>query len=111
MLSQQENELLTHTGPGTPMGDLFRRFWLPAMLSTELPEPDCSPVKLTLLSEDLVAFRDSAGKVGFLDRYCPHRGSSLYWVRNEEEGLRCVYHVWKFDVNGNCVAMANELTE
>jgi phthalate 4,5-dioxygenase len=111
MLSQQENELLTHTGPGTPMGDLFRRFWLPAMLSTELPDPDCPPVKLTLLSEDLVAFRDSSGKVGILDRYCPHRGSSLYWGHNEEEGLRCVYHGWKFDVNGTCVDMPNEPTE
>ena len=111
MLSKEENELLTQTGPGTPMGELFRRFWLPALLSSELPEPDCAPVKLTILSEDLVAFRDSEGRVGVLDRYCPHRGSSLYWGRNEESGLRCVYHGWKFDVAGHCVDMPNEPEE
>jgi nitrite reductase/ring-hydroxylating ferredoxin subunit len=111
MLSQEENELLTQTGPGTPMGELFRRFWLPALLSSELPSPDCPPIKFTLLSEDLVAFRDSSGRVGVLDRYCPHRGSSLYWGRNEEEGLRCVYHGWKFDVAGTCVDMPNEPVE
>jgi len=111
MLTQEENQRLTQTDPGTPMGELFRRFWLPAMLSTELPEPDCPPVKLRVLSEDLVAFRDSDGRVGALDRYCPHRGSSLYWGRNEEEGLRCVYHGWKFDVGGHCVDMPNEPAE
>src|ERR1700722_431035 len=111
MLSKEENELLTQTGPGTPMGELFRRFWLPALLSSELPEPDCAPVKLTILSEDLVAFRDSEGRVGVLERYCPHRGSSLFWGRNEESGLRCVYHGWKFDVTGSCVDMPNEPME
>jgi phthalate 4,5-dioxygenase len=111
MLTVQENQLLTRTGPGTPMGELFRRFWLPALLSTELPEPDCPPVKLTLLSENLVAFRDSSGRVGVLERYCPHRGSSLYWGRNEDEGLRCVYHGWKFDVAGHCLDMPNEPAE
>ncbi|HTE85998.1 MAG TPA: Rieske 2Fe-2S domain-containing protein [Dehalococcoidia bacterium] len=111
MLTKEENDLLTRTGPGTPMGELFRRFWLPALLSTELPEPDCPPVKLMILSEDLVAFRDSEGRVGVLDRYCPHRGSSLFWGRNEESGLRCVYHGWKFDVAGSCVDMPNEPPE
>jgi phthalate 4,5-dioxygenase len=111
MLSKEENELLTRTGPGTPVGELFRRFWLPAMLSSELPGPDCPPVKLTILSEELVAFRDSDGKIGVLDRYCPHRGSSLFWGRNEESGLRCVYHGWKFDVDGTCVDMPNEPVE
>jgi nitrite reductase/ring-hydroxylating ferredoxin subunit len=111
MLSKEENELLTRTGPGTPMGELFRRFWLPVMLSDELPSPDCPPLKLTILSEDLVAFRDSDGRIGVLGRYCPHRGSSLYWGRNEESGLRCVYHGWKFDVNGTCVDMPNEPAE
>jgi phthalate 4,5-dioxygenase len=111
MLRKEENELLTRTGPGTPMGELFRRFWLPVMLSTELPRPDCAPVKLTILSEELVAFRDSDGKIGVLDRYCPHRGSSLFWGRNEESGLRCVYHGWKFDVAGTCVDMPNEPVE
>lgn len=108
MLSQEENKLLTETGPGTPMGELFRRFWLPAMLSSELPHPDCPPVRLTLLSEELIAFRDTLGRVGVLDRFCPHRGASLFWGRNEECGLRCVYHGWKYDVTGQCVDMPNE---
>jgi nitrite reductase/ring-hydroxylating ferredoxin subunit len=93
------------------MGELFRRFWLPVMLSTELPGSDCPPVKLTVLSEELVAFRDSNGQTGILDRYCPHRGSSLFWGRNEDSGLRCVYHGWKFDVTGSCVDMPNEPPE
>lgn len=108
MLTIPENELLTKTGPGTPMGTLFKRYWLPAFLSSELPDPDGSPMKLTLLSERLVAFRDTEGRVGIVDTYCPHRGSNLYWGRNEESGLRCVYHGWKFDVAGQCVDMPNE---
>ena len=108
MLSQDENELLTRVGPGTPMGALFRRFWLPAMLSSELPAPDCPPVRLRLLGEDLVAFRDSNGQPGVLAANCPHRGASLFFGRNEECGLRCVYHGWKFDVHGACVDMPNE---
>ncbi|HLZ72381.1 MAG TPA: Rieske 2Fe-2S domain-containing protein [Dehalococcoidia bacterium] len=111
MLTQQENRLLTETGPQTPMGGLLRRFWLPALLSSELPRPDSPPVRLTLLSEDLIAFRDSEGRVGVLDRYCPHRGASLFWGRNEECGLRCVYHGWKFDVQGHCMDMPNEPAE
>jgi phenylpropionate dioxygenase-like ring-hydroxylating dioxygenase large terminal subunit len=90
------------------MGELFRRYWLPVLLSEELPAPDCSPLKLTLLNEELVVFRDSNGDIGVLDRFCPHRGASLYWGRNEEAGLRCVYHGWKFDIAGNCVDMPNE---
>ncbi|MBV8084860.1 MAG: Rieske 2Fe-2S domain-containing protein [Chloroflexi bacterium] len=108
MLSAQENELITRVGPGTPMGNLFRRHWLPAMLSTELPEPDCPPIKLRLLGEDLVAVRLTSGQVAVLHTYCPHRNANLFWGRNEEEGLRCVYHGWKFDVDGNCVDMPNE---
>ena len=111
MLTKEENELITRTGPGTPMGDVFRRFWLPVALSRELPEPDCPPVRLRILTEDLVAFRDSEGQVGLLDRYCPHRGASLFFGRNEQSGLRCVYHGWKFDVTGGCVDMPNEPTE
>jgi phthalate 4,5-dioxygenase len=111
VLSQDENELLTRVGPGTPMGALFRRFWLPAMLSSELPEPDCPPVRLRLLGEDLVAFRDSNGRVGVLAANCPHRGASLFFGRNEACGLRCVYHGWKFDVSGACVDMPNEPPE
>ena len=111
MLSKNENDLLCCTGPGTPMGNLFRRFWLPVALSRELPKPDCPPVRLRILAEDLIAFRDTNGKVGLLSRYCPHRGASLFFGRNEEAGLRCVYHGWKFDVNGECVDMPNEPVE
>jgi nitrite reductase/ring-hydroxylating ferredoxin subunit len=90
------------------MGNLFRRYWLPAMLSEELPEPDCAPVKLRLLGEDLLAFRMTSGAVAVVDRWCPHRNANLYWGRNEEEGIRCVYHGWKFDGAGQCVDMPNE---
>jgi len=111
MLSQEENDLLCCTGPGTPMGNLFRRFWLPVALSRELPKPDCPPVRLRILSEDLIAFRNTNGKVGLLSRYCPHRGASLFFGRNEEGGLRCVYHGWKFDTTGVCIDMPNEPAE
>src|SRR6266542_369139 len=111
MISKEENELLCRTGPGTPMGELFRRFWLPVALSRELPKADCPPVRLRILSEDLVAFRDTTGRVGLLGRYCPHRGASLFFGRNEENGLRCVYHGWKFDLTGACVDMPSEPAE
>ena len=108
MLSREENELLTRVGPGTPMGETMRRYWMPALLSWELPEADCPPVRVRLLGEDLVAFRDSSGRVGVMDELCPHRLASLWLGRNEEDGLRCVYHGWKFDVNGQCVDQMNE---
>ena len=108
MLTLQENELLTRTGPGTPMGQVMRRYWVPALLSWELPGPDCPPIRVRLLGESLVAFRDTNGRIGFLDEFCPHRGTSLWLGRNEECGLRCVYHGWKFDVDGNCVDQMNE---
>jgi phthalate 4,5-dioxygenase oxygenase subunit len=111
MLSREENALLTQTNPGTPMGNYFRRFWLPAMLASELPSPDCPPVRVRLLGEDLIAFRDSNGRPGLIDEFCPHRRASLFWGRNEECGLRCVYHGWKFDVDGSCVDMPNEPPE
>jgi phthalate 4,5-dioxygenase len=111
MLSREENELLTRTGPGTPAGDYFRRYWLPALQSSELPSPDGPPVRLRMLGEDLLAFRDSNGRVGLVDEFCPHRRASLYWGRNEECGLRCVYHGWKFDVTGTCIEMPNEPPE
>ncbi|MCL6598140.1 MAG: Rieske 2Fe-2S domain-containing protein [Alicyclobacillus macrosporangiidus] len=111
MLKREDNERITRTGPGTPMGEVFRRYWIPALLSEELPEPDCPPVRVRLLGEDLVAFRDSSGRVGLLDAYCPHRRAHLFWGRNEECGLRCVYHGWKFDVEGRCVDMPNEPPE
>ncbi len=111
MLSQEENDLLTRTGPGTPAGDYFRRYWLPALLASEVPSPDCPPVRLRMLGEDLVAFRDTQGRVGIVDEACPHRRASLFLGRNEECGLRCVYHGWKFDVHGACVDMPNEPPE
>src|SRR5687768_11321816 len=108
MLTKEENELLTRVGPGTPMGTLLRRYWLPAMLAEEVPESDGAPVRVKLLGEELVAFRDSRGQVGLVDAHCPHRGASLFFGRNEEYGLRCVYHGWKFDVTGACVDMPSE---
>src|SRR5213593_948049 len=108
VMQREENEFLTKAGPGTPMGELFRRYWIPAIPAEELPEPDCPPVRVRLLGEDLVAFRDSEGRVGLLEEHCPHRGASLFLGRNEEYGLRCVYHGWKFDVTGQCVDMPSE---
>jgi len=108
MLSAEENRLLTRVGPGTPMGTLLRRFWLPALVTPEIPEPDGPPLRLRLLGEDLVAFRDTDGGVGILDAYCPHRRAHLFWGRNEERGLRCAYHGWKFDVAGRCTDMPSE---
>ncbi|MBV9121590.1 MAG: Rieske 2Fe-2S domain-containing protein, partial [Chloroflexi bacterium] len=93
------------------MGDLMRQYWLPALLSSELPAPDCDPVRVLLLGERLIAFRDSDGHIGLLEHDCPHRGASLFFGRNEECGLRCVYHGWKFDVTGQCVDMPNEPPE
>ena len=108
MLSKQDNELLTRVGPGTPMGDVMRRYWMPALLSWELPNPDCAPVRVKLLGENLVAFRDTDGKVGIIDELCPHRCASLWLGRNEEGGLRCIYHGWKFDVDGHVTEMPAE---
>ena len=99
-ITREENELLTRTGPGTAMGRLFRQFWIPAMLSDRLPEPDGAPIAIKLLHERLVAFRDTKGRVGLMDEFCPHRRASLVYGRNEECGLRCVYHGWKFDTAG-----------
>ena len=111
MLTHDENEFMCRVGPGTPMGEYLRRFWFPAMMSEELPEPDCPPVRVRLMGEDLVAFRDTNGAVGLVDNYCPHRRASLFFGRNEEAGIRCVYHGWKFDVNGDCVDMPSEPAE
>src|SRR5918996_1543200 len=108
MLSHADNEMLTRTDAGTPMGDLMRRYWLPALLSWEIPEPDCPPARVKLLGEELLAFRDTEGRIGLIDEFCPHRRASLWFGRNEECGLRCVYHGWKFDVEGRCVDQMNE---
>ena len=101
MLTAEQNDLLTRIGPDTSMGRLMRRYWIPALLSEELPEPDGKPVQVRVLGEELVAFRDTAGRVGLLGEHCSHRGSSLVYARNEECGLRCIYHGWKYDVDGN----------
>jgi len=108
MLSREDNELLTRTGPGTPMGELMRRYWIPAAMSKQISKPDSPPVRVQILGEKLVAFRDTEGRVGILEEACPHRTASLYYGRNEECGLRCVYHGWKFDVDGNCVDLPLE---
>src|SRR5579864_5983547 len=97
MLSHEDNQLLTRIGPGTLMGDLFRRFWIPVLLAEELPHADSDPVRVRILGEDLIAFKDSNGTVGLIQNNCPHRGASLFFGRNEEGGLRCVYHGWKLD--------------
>jgi len=108
MLTKEDNELLCRVGPGAPMGEMLRQYWHPVLLSTELPERDCNPIRVRLLGEDLVAFRDSSGRPGMLADHCSHRGASLFFGRNEEGGLRCVYHGWKYDVDGGCIDMPNE---
>jgi phenylpropionate dioxygenase-like ring-hydroxylating dioxygenase large terminal subunit len=111
MLRKEQNDLLTQTGPGTPLGQLFRSYWLPALLAEELPENDCPPVRVKLLSERLLAFRDTEGRLGLIDEFCAHRGVSLWFGRNEESGLRCPYHGWKYDVTGQCVDVPSEPVE
>ena len=108
MLRQEINELLTQTGPETSMGDLFRQYWLPALLAEELPANDSAPVRVKLLSERLIAVRDSEGRYGLMDEFCAHRGVSLWFGRNEEGGLRCAYHGWKYDVTGQCIEAPSE---
>src|SRR5688572_30674682 len=107
----EQNALLTRTGAGTPMGELFRRYWLPALLAEELPEADCPPVRVKLLGERLIAFRDSHNRLGLIDEFCAHRGVSLWFGRNEEGGLRCPYHGWKYDYTGQCVEVPSEPEE
>lgn len=108
MLRKEQNDLLTQTGPGTPMGALFRSYWIPALLAEELPENDCAPVRVRLLSEPLLAFRDSEGRYGLISEFCAHRGVSLWFGRNEEGGIRCAYHGWKYDVTGQCIDVPSE---
>ncbi len=108
MLTTQENDLLCRVEHDAPMGQLMRRHWLPACMSEEVAKPDGAPVRIRALGQDLVAFRDTKGRLGVLDENCPHRRASLVLGRNEECGLRCLYHGWKFDVEGNVVDMASE---
>jgi phenylpropionate dioxygenase-like ring-hydroxylating dioxygenase large terminal subunit len=111
MLNKQDNELVTRVGPGTPMGNLMREFWIPVLQTEDLAAPDSDPMRIKLLGEDLIAFRDTGGQIGLLANNCPHRGASLFFGRNEENGLRCVYHGWKFDMTGQCIDMPNEPAE
>jgi nitrite reductase/ring-hydroxylating ferredoxin subunit len=111
MLSREDNELLCRVGRGTTMGDLIRQYWIPALVSSELPEADGAPVRVRLLGENLIAFRVTSGKIGLIQNHCPHRGASFFFGRNEEEGIRCVYHGWKFDCEGVCVDMPSEPAE
>jgi phenylpropionate dioxygenase-like ring-hydroxylating dioxygenase large terminal subunit len=108
MLRKEQNDLLTQTGPGTPGGAFFRSYWLPALLAEELPSNDCPPVRVKLLSERLLAWRDSQGRYGLMDEFCAHRGVSLWFGRNEEAGLRCPYHGWKYDITGQCIDVPSE---
>ena len=108
MLTAEENDLLCRVENGAPMGEIMRRHWLPACMSEEVAEPDGAPVRTRLLGQDLVVFRDSGGRLGVLDEQCPHRRASLAFGRNEQSGLRCLYHGWKFDVVGNVLDMACE---
>jgi phthalate 4,5-dioxygenase len=108
MTTANESVELTRVGPGTVMGQLMREYWIPALMSSELAR-DGVPLRLMLLGEKLIAFRDSTGRVGVMDHRCPHRGASLFLGRNEEDGIRCIYHGWKFDVSGTCLDMPNVL--
>jgi phthalate 4,5-dioxygenase len=108
MLSFEDGELLCRVGPDTAGGAMLRQYWMPALLSSELLTPDGAPLRLRLLGENLIAFRDTSGRIGLVRNACPHRGASLFYGRNEEGGLRCVYHGWKFDVAGKCLDMPLE---
>jgi phenylpropionate dioxygenase-like ring-hydroxylating dioxygenase large terminal subunit len=107
MLSAADNEMLTRTGPQTPMGQYFRRFWQPVALSRQLPEKDGAPLRVEIMGEQLVAFRNTHGEVGLVDSKCPHRGANLYFGRNEDGAIRCVFHGWKFDIEGKPVELPN----
>ena len=111
MISQEQNEYLCRTGPGTPMGEFQRRYWIPALMSEELPRPNCPPVQVQLLGERLIAFRNTQDHLGLMDEFCAHRGVSLWFGRNEENGLRCPYHGWKYDVTGQCTEVPSEPAE
>jgi len=107
MLTAADNELLVRTGAGTAMGEYFRRYWQPVALAAELAEPDGPPIRVQVLGEELVAFRDTRGRVGLIEPHCAHRGANLFFGRNEAGGIRCIYHGWKYDATGWCVEMPN----
>ena len=111
MMSREQNDTLSRIGPGTLMGKLLRRYWAPFLLASEIPEPDCPPVRVTLMGEKLIAFRDSKGQIGLIDEFCAHRGVSLWFGENAECGIRCHYHGWKYDVTGQCTDLPSEPEE
>src|SRR3974390_1871572 len=111
MLTREQNELITKTGPATPMGNLLRRYWIPALVAEELPENECAPVRVKLLSERLLAWRDTQGRYALTDEFCAHRGISLWFGRNEDNGLRCPYHGSKYDVTWACTEVPSEPAE
>jgi phenylpropionate dioxygenase-like ring-hydroxylating dioxygenase large terminal subunit len=108
VLKREVNELLTQTGPGTPMGDLFRHYWIPALLTEELPENDGAPVRVKILGERLIAFRNSHGEYGLIDEFCAHRGASMWFGNVQEGGIRCAYHGWKYGTDGQCLEVPSE---
>jgi nitrite reductase/ring-hydroxylating ferredoxin subunit len=110
-ISAAMNEELVRTGRGTGMGALMRRYWVPALLASEIAECDGPPVRVQLLGERLIAFRDTMGRIGILEEFCAHRGVSLWFGRNEACGLRCPYHGWKYDVTGACIELPSEAEE
>lgn len=107
MLTAQENETLTRVGPDTPMGRMMRRFWMPVCTSAQLPGPDCDPLRVSLLGESFVVFRDTSGQIGILDEFCMHRGVSLALGRVEKGGIRCLYHGWQFAADGTILDTPN----
>lgn len=111
MISQRDNDILTQVGPGTPMGRVMRRYWLPVCASSQLPKPDCDPLRVRMLGENFIAFRNSDGEIGVLDEYCMHRRASLAIGRVEEGGIRCLYHGWKFGVDGTIMETPNHCDE
>ncbi|NYT69190.1 Rieske 2Fe-2S domain-containing protein [Pusillimonas noertemannii] len=111
MLTSEDNKRLTQVGPGTPLGNFFRRYWIPAAVLEEIKEPGGAPVRVGLLGEKLVAFRDPDGEPGLMKEHCPHRGASLAYGRNESGGLRCLYHGWKMAHNGSISDMPPEPPE
>ncbi|MGA0832083.1 MAG: Rieske 2Fe-2S domain-containing protein, partial [Polynucleobacter sp.] len=107
MLSATDNAYLNTSEPNTPMGNYLRCHWHPVALSEEVAKPDCAPIRVKVMGEDLLLFRDSNGKTGLIEPFCAHRGADLFFGRNEECGIRCIYHGWKYDIHGNCIDMPN----
>lgn len=107
MFSKEDNSLLVTSEANTVMGNYLRCYWHPVALSEEIAEPDSPPIRVKIMGEDLLLFRDSQGKTGLIEPFCAHRGADLFFGRNEDCGIRCIYHGWKYDVHGNCIDMPN----